>query len=37
MDENAGATEQTVSALEVLLWMPSTLRSQMTESAGGRQ
>ena len=37
MDENAGATERTVSALEVLLWMPSTLRSQMTESAGGKQ
>jgi 3-deoxy-D-manno-octulosonic-acid transferase len=34
---NAGATERTVSALEVLLWMPSTLRSQMTESAGGQQ
>jgi 3-deoxy-D-manno-octulosonic-acid transferase len=37
MAENAGATERTVSALEVLLWMPSTLRSQMTESAGGKQ
>jgi 3-deoxy-D-manno-octulosonic-acid transferase len=34
MDENAGATERTVSALEVLLWMPSTLRSQI---AGGKQ
>jgi 3-deoxy-D-manno-octulosonic-acid transferase len=37
MDANAGATERTVSALEVLLWMPSTLRSRMTEPAGGKQ
>jgi 3-deoxy-D-manno-octulosonic-acid transferase len=38
MDENAGATERTVSALEVLLWMPSTLRSQIAgEIAGGKQ
>jgi 3-deoxy-D-manno-octulosonic-acid transferase len=34
IDENAGATERTVSALEVLLWMPSTLRSQI---AGNKQ
>jgi len=37
MAENAGATDRTVSALEVLLWIPSTLRSQMTELAGGRR
>jgi 3-deoxy-D-manno-octulosonic-acid transferase len=28
-DGNAGATERTVSALEVLLWMPESLRTQM--------
>jgi 3-deoxy-D-manno-octulosonic-acid transferase len=37
MDENAGATERTVSALEVLLWMPSTLRAQMADSVGSKQ
>jgi 3-deoxy-D-manno-octulosonic-acid transferase len=28
-DANAGATERTLSALEVLLWMPESLRTQM--------
>jgi 3-deoxy-D-manno-octulosonic-acid transferase len=37
MNENSGATERTVSALEVLLWMPSTLRSQMRETTGGKE
>jgi hypothetical protein len=32
MAENAGATERTLSALEVLLWMPSTLRSHIAGS-----
>jgi 3-deoxy-D-manno-octulosonic-acid transferase len=32
MAENAGATERTISALEVLLWMPSTLRSHIAGS-----
>jgi hypothetical protein len=37
MDENAGATERTVTALEVLLWMPATLRAQMADPARSKQ
>jgi 3-deoxy-D-manno-octulosonic-acid transferase len=37
MDENAGATERTVTALEVLLWMPATLRAQMADFARSKQ
>jgi 3-deoxy-D-manno-octulosonic-acid transferase len=37
MDENAGATQRTVTALEVLLWMPATLRAQMADFARSKQ
>lgn len=34
IDSNSGATEKTLSALEVLLWMPESLRTQI---AGGKE
>lgn len=34
MNENAGATAATLSALEVLLWMPATLRERMATAEG---
>lgn len=34
---NAGATATTLTALETLLWMPSTLRTQMTQPARSAQ